>query len=406
MMALGLVAYRASMATLLEAFHALPSLQRRRVLEDGSLRRPRLAELLAHPHTFGLGLTLWNQVLLVLLLGIAWTWRDVVPGGLGSWIALALVYLWAMDVALPTLLAAARPMVWIERCFPFYEPVASLMGFLVGPLARFVERQREPSERARDEAIEEPSEEAVTALLEEGEAEGILELEDRELIRNVVGFGDTVVREVMTPRTLIQGVELTATYEDLAACFRSSRHSRLPVYEGTVDRIVGILLLKDFLQLEPGSPLDLKRLAKPPLFVPESKPIPDLLRELQRAGMQMAIVVDEFGSVSGLVTLEDLLEEVFGEIREEHEREGGMEPLSDGTLLVSGQVHIEDLQARLGSSWAHEGYDTVAGFMMARLGRVPRIGDEVVVEGIRFTVLRMAGARVSQLRVSPGIVER
>lgn len=403
--ALALVIYRFAMTVLLEAFRTLPSIQRRRMLEEGAIQDPRLTELLTQPHAFGLALNLWNQGLLIVLLGLLWPWEVLLPGGVGAWMAFVLFYLWLLDATLPSLLTAAQPAVWLGRGFRLYWPVAPLMMRIVGPVVRFVERRREHPERVKDESAEASMEEAVTALLEEGKAEGILEEEDRELIRNVVGFGDTVVREVMTPRTLIQGIDVAATYEEVAACFRQSRHSRLPVYEETVDHIVGILLLKDFLQLEPGSPVDLRTLAKPPLFVPESKPIPDLLRELQRARMQMAIVVDEFGSVSGLVTLEDLLEEVFGEIREEHESEGELEELPEGALLVSGNLHVEDLQARLGRGWAHEGYDTVAGLMMAHLGRVPQVGDEVVAEGARFIVLRMTGARVLQLRVEPGSVQ-
>lgn len=393
--------YRVAMAGLLEGLHALPSLQRRRMLEEDAVRHPRLADLLGRPHAFGLGVSLWNQILLVGMLGLVWPLRDALPGGIWTLGGFTLLYIWCMDLALPTLLTAARPAEWMDRLFPLYAPMAGLMGLLVEPLARFVERQREAHDRTREDEDEDPSGDAVTALLEEGEAEGILEEDDRELIRNVVGFGDTVVREVMTPRTLLHGVEASATHEAVAQAFRESRHSRLPVFEGTVDRIIGILLLKDFLCLRPGDPLDLTVLAKAPLFIPESKPIPDLLRELQRARIQMAIVVDEFGSVSGLVTLEDLLEEVFGEIREEHEEDGLVEEEQNGVLLLPGHFHVEDLQTRLGRAWSHEGYDTVAGLVMDRLGRVPAPGDEVLVEGARVTVVRMAGARVLQVRVDP-----
>ncbi len=393
--------YRVAMAGLLEGFHALPSLQRRRMLEEESLQHPRLAALLGRPHAFGLGVLLWNQFLLVLLLGLVWPLRYTLPGGAWTTVGLTLVYIWAMDMALPTLMTAARPADWMERFFPFYAPVSGLMGVLVEPLARFVERKREAHDRAREDEDEDPSGDAVTALLEEGEAEGILEEEDRELIRNVVGFGDTVVREVMTPRTLLHGIDAAATYDEISLAFRENRHSRMPVFQGTADHIIGILLLKDFLQVQSGDQLDLAQLAKEPIFVPESKPIPELLRELQRVRMQMAIVVDEFGSVSGVVTLEDLLEEVFGEIREEHEDDGLAEQVQDGALLLPGNFHVEDLQARLERGWDHEGYDTVAGLVMARLGRVPSPGDEILVEGARISVVRMEGARVLQVRVDP-----
>jgi CBS domain containing-hemolysin-like protein len=397
--ACGLLLYRAAMASLLEAFHALPSIQRRRLLEEEAIPDPLLTRLLARPHALGLGIALWNQILLVVLVALVWPTHQILPGGIWSFVFLALAYVWVMDLALPTLLTGAHPAVWISRLFPCYAPAHRLLSPLLLPLARYVERQREAQDRARDAEDEEPSDDAVTALLEEGEAEGILEEEDRELIRNVVGFGDTVVREVMTPRTSIQAIDAEADSEEVWATFRASRHSRLPLVAGTPDAVLGVVLLKDLLQMEPGQPLNLRHLAKPALFVPESKHSLELLREMQRTRNQMAIVVDEFGSVSGIATLEDLLEEVFGEIREEHESQAEIQELSDGAMVVAGQVHIEDLEARLDLQWEREGFDTVGGLVMALLGRVPRLQDAAEASGARFTVLAMDGPRVIQVRV-------
>jgi len=391
--------YRAAMATLLEAFHALPSLQRRRLLEEDAIGNPLLAKLLAKPHALGLALSLWNQALLVLLLSLAWPLRALVPGGGWTLAAGILVYVWTLDLVLPTLLTASNPAAWIGRVFPFYALAHPFLAPVVAPLARFVERQRENSERARDGEDEEGHDEAVTALLEEGEAEGILEEGDRELIRNVVGFGDTVVREVMTPRTLIQGIPESATLDEVWKAFREGRHSRMPVYRETIDHIVGILLLKDLMQLDPGSGLDLAALAKPPRFVPESKHILELLRELQRTRTQLAMVVDEYGSLSGLVSLEDLLEEVFGEIQDEHELHADIQEVAEGEYLVSGQIHVDDLEEQLGLVCQRDGFDTLAGLIMAVLGHVPNPEEAVDIPGARLTVQRMEGLRILQVHV-------
>jgi putative hemolysin len=391
--------YRAAMASLLEAFHALPSIQRRRLLEEEAIQDPLLARLLEQPHAMGLGITLLNQVLLVLLVILLWPMQSAVPGGFWTLIALTLLYVWVMDLALPTLLTAGAPSRWIVWLFPFYAPIHRLLAPLVAPLARYVEREMQTQDKAREIEDEGTSDDAVTALLEEGEAEGILEEEDRELIRNVVGFGDTVVREVMTPRTSIQGIPLTATFEEVWTAFRTGRHSRMPVYGGTIDHILGVLLLKDLMQSQPPEPFDLLRLVKQPVFVPESKHTLDLLRELQLARTQLAIAVDEFGSVSGIVTVEDLLEEVFGEIQEEHESEEEIRLLPEGDYLVSGVVHMEDLEQRLGMTWERSGFDTVAGLLMARLGRVPKLHETVDIDGVSMTVLKMDGARVLQILV-------
>ena len=393
------VLYRAAMAALLEAFHSLPSIQRRRLLEEDAVADPLLASLLERPHALALGLSLWNQTLLVLLLSLVWPTRACVPGGGWALVALTLIYVWVMDLVIPTLLTAREPGQWVLRLFPCYGLVHRALAPLVAPLARFVERERGHHDRARDAEAEEGSDEAVTALLEEGEAEGILEEEDRELIRNVVGFGDTVVREVMTPRTLIHGIPLNASQAETWTLFRTSRHSRMPVYDGHIDAIRGVLLLKDLMQLPPDSPFQLAALMKPACFVPESKSILELLRELQRDRNQLAVVVDEYGSLSGLVTLEDLLEEVFGEIHDEHELQPEFQEIAPGEFLVSGQVHVEELEHRLDLTFERNGFDTIGGLVMARLGHVPRPQETVDLEGALLTVHKMEGHRILTVHV-------
>jgi CBS domain containing-hemolysin-like protein len=402
--ALAVLVYRGGTTILLSAFHAMPSLQRRRLLEEDSLGDPRLSALMERPRALGMGLEFWNQVLLLLLLGLLWPFRQALPGG--AWILafLVLAGLWALDLAFPALLTSGNPADWLVRLFPLYAPVQPLVALLVDPVARLMDRRSQ--ERAREAEPEEATEEAVTALLEEGEAEGILEAEDRELIRNVVTFGDTLVREVMMPRTRIVALPLDASVEEAWSAYTASRHSRLPLYEGSIDHVRGVLLLKDLMQLPDGARPPLADLMKPPHFVPESKPVAELLRDLQRARTQLALVVDEFGGVSGLVTMEDLLEEVFGEIRDEHEAAADLVEQGPGQWLVSGQAHVEDVAQRLGMAWARDGFDTLAGLVLARLGRVPRPQESVAVEGARLTVLKMEGARIVQVRVEragPGV---
>ena len=394
-----LLVYRAGMATLLAAFHSLSSVQRRRLLEEESIADPLLAGLMARPHMLRMSLGLWNQVLLALLLLFIWPFHGILPGGGWALAASALVYLWALDLALPTLLTCRNPAAWIVRLFPIYAPFHRILVLLVSPIAKIFERQRQAQDMARDADDEDATEDAVTALLDEGEAEGILEETDSALIRNVVSFGDTVVREVMTPRTGLVALSAEASASEAWSAFRTSRHSRIPLYEGGIDKVVGVLLLKDLLQHSESQTMDLRDLMKPAQFVPESKPIEELLRDLQRARAQMAIVVDEFGAVSGLVTVEDLLEEVFGEIRDEHEGSVDIVEQQPGVFIVSGMVHVEDLEQRMGLSFERDGFDTVAGLVMARLGRVPQAGDKVGVEGAMLTVMRMKGPRILQVRV-------
>jgi CBS domain containing-hemolysin-like protein len=390
--------YRSTLTTLLSAFHAMPSLHRRRLLEEESIADPRLAELLERPRALGMGLELWTRILLLALGLLLWPFRHALPGGPWTLGALFLAALWCLDLAVPALVTSAAPALWLARLFPFYAPFQPLLAPLVDPLARLIDR-RHKEERAKDEDPEDPTMQAMTALLEEGEAEGILEAEDRELIRNVVTFGDTLVREVMTPRTRITALPIEATVTEAWVAFTESRHSRLPVYEGGIEKVRGVLLLKELMQLPDGAKPPLSTLLKPALFVPESKPVADLLRDLQRARTQLAMVVDEFGGVSGLVTMEDLLEEVFGEIRDEHELSIDPVEQAPGIWLVSGQAHVDDVAQHLGMTWERNGFDTLAGLVMARLGHVPRTQEAVAVEGARLTVLRMEGTRILQVKV-------
>ena len=394
-----LLIYRAGIATLLAAFHALSSVQRRRLLEEESIVDPLLAGLMARPHKLRMSLGLWSQVLLALLLLFIWPFHGILPGGGWALAASAFIYLWALDLALPTLLTCRNPAAWIVRLFPIYAPFHRILVLLVSPIAKIFERQRQEQDLARDADDEDATEDAVTALLEEGEAEGILGETDSALIRNVVNFGDTVVREVMTPRTTLVALSAEASTQEAWATFRKSRHSRIPLYEGGINKVVGILLLKDLLQHSEAESIHLRELMKPAQFVPESKPIEELLRDLQRVRAQMAIVVDEFGGVSGLVTVEDLLEEVFGEIRDEHEGVVDMVEQEPGVFIVSGKVHVEDLEQRTGLAFERDGFDTVAGLVMARLGRVPKGGDQVGAEGALITVMRMKGPRILQVKV-------
>lgn len=392
-----LAAYRAAVVAALAAFQALPSIQRRRMLEEGAFGEGALPRLLERPLTLGLCLGLLSQALLLAVLATGWWALGGRPWGPGLLTVLALAYLWAFDFAFPYLLVARDPGLWLRRLFPLYAPWHAPVALLVGAVAAKAEREEDEGRRGAEE--QEVSEDAVTALLEEGEAEGILEAEDREMIRNVVSFGDTLVREVMTPRTRILALPLEASADQAWEAFRTSRHSRLPVYDGTIDQVVGVLLLKDLLQHPERPGPALKGLLQRPWFVPESKPVQDLLREMQRDRVHLAVVVDEFGGMSGVVTVEDLLEEVVGEIRDEHEGPAEVVETAPGVFEVSGQVHVEDFAERFGVELDRDGFDTLGGLVMASLGRVPEPGDEVALDGLRLRVAQMDGARVRLVRV-------
>jgi CBS domain containing-hemolysin-like protein len=384
---------RTAAITLLGALNTLSSVHRRRLLEKEAFDNPQLDEMVEHPQALTMALMFWNQILLVSLLLLMWPF--------GSALTLAfimLVYIWGMDIALPSVLLSNNPVFWIKCLFPFHKPVHRLLLPILTPLVSYREKSNLAHERIREEDTP-PSEDTMIAFLEEGEAEGILEEEDSELIRNVVNMGDTIVREVMTPRTRIQAISSNATFEETWEAFRVNRNSRMPVYQNTIDNIQGILILKDLIQIKGQDNADWLSLVKTPIFVPESKSTLDLLRELQRARTQIAIVVDEYGSVAGLVTVEDLLEEVVGEIQEEHESSPALRESSPGVYSVPGETHVDDLANILDIELEHEGFDTVAGLIMWKLGRIPNPLETINLQNIILRVLKMEGPRIVMLEV-------
>jgi putative hemolysin len=219
------------------------------------------------------------------------------------------------------------------------------------------------------------------------------------LIQSIVEFGDTLVREVMTPRPDIVAIRAEATLGDLRALLREQAYSRIPVFKDGLDNILGIVFVKDLIQLT-GDDGGIAGLMRPAHFVPETKQVSDLLKEFQRQQVQIAIVVDEYGGTAGLVTLEDLLEEIVGEIRDEYDEES--EPITDegeGVFVFSGKVDIDELGERLGVDIAREGFETVGGYLLARLGRVPAAGEKLDVDDLSIDVIEAERRRVNKVRV-------
>jgi putative hemolysin len=247
------------------------------------------------------------------------------------------------------------------------------------------------------------TEEEVTTIVREGAARGIFEAVEHELIQGVFEFTDTAAREIMVPRVDIQALEVTTPPPDVMRKLSDIGHSRVPVYSGNLDHIVGVLYFKDVLRvLAEEHAWDLSSLLHPPLFVPETVQISLLLRTLQQRHLNMAIVVDEHGGVAGLVTIEDLLEELVGEIRDEDEPEAGAEivHLPDGSLVIQGSVPLRELRERLALPVEESSdYHTLAGLLLARLGCIPQGGETVVEQGYTFTVVDMDGPRIVRIKV-------
>lgn len=293
-----------------------------------------------------------------------------------------------------TALLAAVPLRWLERIErPLIAIVLGLSNLFVRPFGLTA-------------SFNAPviTEEELKTLLEASQKQGVIEEEEKEMLRNVISFGDTVVHEVMTPRIDIKAADVTAPASRVVNLIVESGHSRIPIYEGTVDNIVGILHAKDMIPaLAQGTKnINLRQLMRAPYFVPENKPVDELLEELRRGSLQIAIVQDEYGGTAGLVTIEDLLEEIVGEIQDEYDtRQSTIATEGEDTFVVDARMHIDDINKELDLDIPDEEFDTIGGFVFGLLGRVPCEGDKAQHEGLEFTVLKADKRRAQQIRIAP-----
>lgn len=249
--------------------------------------------------------------------------------------------------------------------------------------------------------------EEIISLVDAVEEQGVIEEEEREMIQSVLEFPDTVVRKVMTPRIDMHCVPVTTELEEVLETIRSSGHSRIPVYEDTVDNIVGIVYAKDLLRLYPHlEPFDLRAVMRQPYFIPETKKVDDLMREFRSKKTQIAIVRDEYGGTSGLVTLEDILEELVGEIHDEYDvEETPFEQIDGHTYRTDGRTPVEDVNSKAGLHLPTDEYDTIGGFVFGLFGRPAQAGEQIAYGGANFVVEEADGRRIRKLRIEVSPVE-
>jgi CBS domain containing-hemolysin-like protein len=283
-------------------------------------------------------------------------------------------------------------------------PVSHFFYYLFWPLLFPLRRlaARFDRDERTDEEEEEVTDEEVQAYIDVGEAEGILEKSEGRLIQSIVDFGDRLAHEIMTPRIDVQAYDARRPIEELVAMFSESKYSRIPIYDKSIDQITGIVHIKEmFDAVVRGESRPASALARPPYFVSETKKVSDLLREFQSEHLQVAVVVDEYGGTAGIVTIEDIIEEIVGEISDEHEdEEATLVEVEPGVWLVSGLLRVEALEETADTDLAGEDYETVAGLIFTTLGRVPKVGAVVTKNGWRFEVDRADRRRIYRVRVS------
>jgi magnesium and cobalt exporter, CNNM family len=333
---------------------------------------------------------------------LAWTSESA-----EGWDALAaaclLVMLYAVlgTYLIPQIVYTKSKGTGLLRLVPLFRAMALVMRPLTGALG-FLQSLFELNENTRTDQEPTP-EEHIDALITAGEEEGIIEKGDRELIQSVVAFGDKTVREVMTPRPRIVAISQDATLETLRQLVINEQYSRIPVYEESIDQITGFIHVRDMFEMDEDerAKKTVREIMRPIRAVPETKQVNDLLREMQEEGAHMAIVVDEYVATAGIVTMEDMVEEIVGEIHDEHEPERDFRRDPDGSYVVSGSFDLGRLEDLLGF---HSEQDTesttVGGLITEWLGHVPAVGERTERDGISIQVLASNQVRVDQVRVS------
>ncbi|MFZ5754285.1 MAG: hemolysin family protein [Bacillota bacterium] len=244
------------------------------------------------------------------------------------------------------------------------------------------------------------TEEEIISLVAAGQEDGIIHQEEKTMIHGVFEFTDTVVRDVMVPRPDIVAVEKNISFEELIKIFQEEQFSRIPVYENSVDNILGVVHIKDliFLALQAQKDFNVCDYLRSTLFVPETKKVNELFKTMKKEKIHMAIVLDEYGSTAGLVSLEDLIEEIMGDIQDEHDsEEPDLQQIDGETFLVNASLRIDELNEKLGLNFICEEADTVGGLIFTELGRVPLTGDSVQLDGVKLTVQQMDGHRIEKV---------
>jgi len=376
-------------------------------------RLDRLSQIVRRYDQAGLAAESVRVVATALFVAAAasWCWMEWADRSIG-WISLAALVLGgaAVLLAVELWLPRAVAQLWAEPILYYTWPVWRALAAALVPLvlgARLVDTiLHRLAGRIREVRDEESFEDEIRTILTEGHREGLLEEDAREMIEGVIELSDVDVSQIMTPRTDMISIPSSLSWQDLLEFVSSASHTRVPVYQKNRDDIIGTLYTKDLLpELVKGSEEprpSWTALLREPFFVPETKPVDALLQEFQRTRNHMAVVLDEYGGVSGVVTMEDVLEEIVGEIVDEYDKDlvDGIKEIDQRSVEVLGRVHVDEVNERLALQLPEDGeFDTIGGLVFTELGHVPVAGEELVAHNVRITVLEATSRRIERVRL-------
>lgn len=405
------------LATVDMAFGQLSDVGLRKLIgENGEKPEARsrvfLKQVLENRPRFGFALSATIQILLVvvavLITSISLTLfpnKRLVLVGLVAGLILAGIF----RQLVPLLIATRNPEGTLLFLLPILRPFFPAMAFLSDPFQSLFDRSRRNKDQVTEEGEEEEEDDDsgdLQALIDVGEAEGILEEEEGELIHSIIEFGDTRVSEVMTPRPDIVAVPNTATIREARNIMLDSKYSRLPVYGDQIDSIDGIIYVRDLLQCwaEGSEDANIRPLIRSVYEVPETKPVAELLEEMQKAHVQLAMVIDEYGGVSGLVTVEDILEEIVGEIEDEDIAGEELQEIveaKEGSYEVMASTEIGKIERLFDMEIEADDFTTIAGLVINESGKVPAVGEVLTIRGLEVEILEADERRINRLRIKP-----
>ncbi len=386
---------------------ALTSVSRiklKNLVEEGDKKAKEIEQLLANPNIFLSTILVVNSVAVIIASSLATVLALRFSSSLGeliSTILISLVVLIFCEIT-PKTAAVQNPMRWARSLVGSVNATAWLLRPLVWTLSMATNSlvRLLGGRTVRHGPF--VTEEELRLLVTVGEEEGVLEEEETEMIHSIFEFSDTPVREVMVPRIDMVVLESDATFDQAVDLALEGGFSRIPVYEESIDNIIGVLYTKDMLkQLREGhSAQPIRNLVRPAYFVPETKKLDDLLHEIRQKRVHMVIVIDEYGSVAGLVTIEDLVEEIVGDIQDEYDHEEKLyELLNANESIFAAKISIDEFNDIMETKLENEDYDTLGGFLYAQLDKIPVVGDSITFGDHRFTVQTTRGRRIAKVQV-------
>ena len=403
---LGLALVLAALAATAEtSITSMSRVRLRHLVEEGNPRAALIERLQKDPNSYLSTILIINTVAIIAassaatLLSLRLYQQQVPEWFVG--LVLSLVVLMLCEIT-PKTLALQRA----ERIALQLAPVVTLVTTIMRPLVRAMTTVTNALVRVLGgrTPVRGPfvTEEELKMLLEVGEEEGVLEEEEREMIQGIFEMGDMRIREVMLPRTDLIAIDAAQPMEAAVELVSKYGHTRIPVFENNLDNIVGVLYAKDLLRAaNHGSPQSLRELARKPYFTPESSKVQDVLRDLRKNRVHMAIVVDEYGGTAGAVTIEDIIEEIVGPIKDEYDlaEEDEIQFISPNEVVLDGRVHLDDVNDLLKLEIAGQDYDTIGGYVLNQLGAAPKVGDSLNIGNATLKVEAVRGTRIKKVRI-------